>query len=192
MQLRPLRLGGFLRPFRTTWFILEFLKGNGPADSRTIDPQLGVPITEIKYEYKIALLRHLADDIATREEESLARREGRRIDPERIDERRAFYRERLALTSRGTRQASFTRYFGLLKQLGWVEFTGEEAPSAPQENDPRFSPKRLYRLAAGGWAATPADISDPIMTLYAYPKQKRSKKEKSYVYPRRSKKEKGG
>jgi hypothetical protein len=29
--------GGFLRPFGTAWFIIEFLKGNAPEDSNKID-----------------------------------------------------------------------------------------------------------------------------------------------------------
>jgi len=40
MELRP-TTGGFLRPFGTAWFIMEFLKGNGPEDSKRIDPGIG-------------------------------------------------------------------------------------------------------------------------------------------------------
>ena len=56
MELRPTN-GGFLRPFGTAWFIMEFLKGNGPEDSKRIDPQIGAPMTDIHYEYKSALHR---------------------------------------------------------------------------------------------------------------------------------------
>ena len=40
--LRPVR-GGFLRPFRCSWFIREFLMGNGPYGSPMIDPNVGAP-----------------------------------------------------------------------------------------------------------------------------------------------------
>jgi len=46
MELRP-TTGGFLRPFGTAWFIIEFLKGNGPEDSKRINPEIGAPMTDI-------------------------------------------------------------------------------------------------------------------------------------------------
>ncbi len=58
MEIRP-RIGGFFRPFGTTWFIIEFLKGNGPQDSKEIDPDIGSPMTDIHSEYKSALHRAL-------------------------------------------------------------------------------------------------------------------------------------
>ena len=36
LPLRPGQ-GGFLRPFGAAWFIIEFMKGNGPEGSRRID-----------------------------------------------------------------------------------------------------------------------------------------------------------
>ncbi len=68
MDLRPV-LGGFIRPFGTAWFIIEFLKGNEPEDSRRIDPSVGSPMTDIHFEYKSALHRAHARDAVEREEE---------------------------------------------------------------------------------------------------------------------------
>jgi len=50
MELRPTN-GGFLRPFLCGWFIIEFLKGNGPEDSKQIDPDIGAPMTDMHFEY---------------------------------------------------------------------------------------------------------------------------------------------
>lgn len=74
--LRPTR-GGFLRPFGCGWFIREFLLGNGPNGSPRIDPGVGAPQSVIFYYYKTALLRAIALDRATREEERRAQRERR-------------------------------------------------------------------------------------------------------------------
>jgi len=64
--LRP-NQGGFLRPFGTAWFIIEFLKGNVPEDSSRIDPDVGAPMTDIHFEYKSALHRAHARDTLERE-----------------------------------------------------------------------------------------------------------------------------
>ena len=72
LPLRPNK-GGYLRPFGTAWFITEFLKGNGPEDSKRIDPDVGAPMTDIHYHYKSALHRAHASDAAVREEEERAR-----------------------------------------------------------------------------------------------------------------------
>lgn len=61
MELRP-RNGSFLRPFGTAWFIIEFLKGHGPEDSKEIDPNIGAPMTDIHFKYKSALHRVHARD----------------------------------------------------------------------------------------------------------------------------------
>ena len=79
--LRPKR-GGFLRPFGCGWFIREFLMGHGPYDTPKIDPDIGAPQSDIFYHYKTALLRNIALDKATRQEERQANREKRAIRPE--------------------------------------------------------------------------------------------------------------
>ena len=68
VSIRP-EQGGFLRPFGCAWFIIEFLKGNGPEESRRIDPSIGAPMTDIHFEYKSALHRAHARDTVKREEE---------------------------------------------------------------------------------------------------------------------------
>ena len=75
MPLSP-QQGGFLRPFGTAWFIIEFLKGNGPEDSKRIEPDVGAPMTDIHFEYKSALHRAHARDAAEREEERGIRQGG--------------------------------------------------------------------------------------------------------------------
>ena len=81
--LRPKR-GGFLRPFGCGWFIREFLLGHGPNGLPSIDPNEGAPQADIFYCYKTSLLKAIALDRATREEERLAKRQKRRISPENI------------------------------------------------------------------------------------------------------------
>jgi len=68
MAVRP-EQGGFLRPFGCAWFIIEFLKGNAPQNSRRIDPKEGAPMVDILAEYKTALLHTFAQDAVEREEE---------------------------------------------------------------------------------------------------------------------------
>ena len=65
LELRPTR-GGFLRPFGCGWFIREFLLGNGPEGSRTIDSKRGAAQADINYEYKEALARATARERAER------------------------------------------------------------------------------------------------------------------------------
>ncbi len=75
MDLRPV-LGGFIRPFGTAWFIIEFLKGNGPEDSKRIAPDIGAPMTDIHFEYKSALHRAHARHAAEMEEERRIKKGG--------------------------------------------------------------------------------------------------------------------
>ena len=70
--LRPAR-GGFLRPFSTTWFIIEYLKGNGPQGSLKIGPDVGAPQVDIHRAYKEALHRVWAEDMVARDERRAAK-----------------------------------------------------------------------------------------------------------------------
>ena len=65
MRLMPSR-GGFLRPFGCGWFIREFLRGNGPEGSKTVDPDQGAAQADINFEYKEALARATARERAER------------------------------------------------------------------------------------------------------------------------------
>jgi len=82
--LRPVR-GGFLRPFGCGWFIREFLMGNGPYGSPSIDADIGAPQADIFHHYKMALIRATALDRATRTEEKIAQRQRRPINPDSIE-----------------------------------------------------------------------------------------------------------
>ena len=173
--------GGYLRPFGTAWFIIEFLKGNGPEDSTRIDPDEGAPMTDIHFEYKSALHRAHASDAAVRDEEKRARREKRPINPERIEAMTEFYLGRIPYKELKMRYASFTRYFGHLKRLGWVEETGKTEPSAIQDDYPPAPSRVFYRLTNDGKKAIMPEISDPVMTLYHYSREQRSAKVRSYA-----------
>jgi len=110
-----------LRPFGCGWFIVEFLKGDGPEDSKRIDPDIGAPMTDIHYEYKSALHRAHARDAVEREEERRIKRGQPALTDEEYAERLEYYLGRIPYKELKMRYASFTRYFGHLKRLGWVE-----------------------------------------------------------------------
>lgn len=176
-ELRP-RKGGFLRPFGCAQFIISFLKGEGPNGSAKIDPGVGAPQTDIRYEYKQALHRSIAEDMVAREEEKRIARKLPPLTAEQAELKRAAYFERLPGKFISTRYHSFLVYFGLLKRLGWVE-PGKEEPSTIQEYYPAAPPRRYYRLTTAGRLATPSEISDPITLLYGYPREVRSAKKQA-------------
>jgi len=122
IPLRP-AIGGFLRPFGAAWFIIEFLKGNAPEDSKRIDPEVGAPMTDIHFEYKSALHRTHARDAVEREEERRIKRGRPAFTEEEYQERLQYYLERIPYKLTKMRYSSFTRYFGHLKRPGWVEET---------------------------------------------------------------------
>lgn len=165
MDLRPQR-GGFLRPFGCGWFIREFLLGNGPEDSPKIDPNLGAPQADIFYHYKTALLRAIALDKATRQEERQARREKRPISPDKIEKLVERYLLRTPYKVTGCRYHSFVVYFSNLQRLGWVEETGKEERSAFQDNYPAGNPRKYFRLTDAGRAAPGAAWANPLGALY--------------------------
>ena len=83
------------------------------------------------------------------------------------------------------RYSGFTRYFGHLKRLGWVEETGETEPSTIQEYYPPASSRVYHRTSSLGITASISEIADPLMTLYNYPREQRSAKPRVYVKPHR-------
>jgi hypothetical protein len=180
MELRPIA-GGFLRPFGCGWFIREFLLGNAPEDSKRIDPNVGAPMTDIHYEYKSALHRAHARDAVEHEEERRIKRGRPAYTDEEYAERLEYYLNRIPYKELKMRYSSFTRYFGHLKRLGWVEETGKTEPSAIQDVYPPAPSRVYYRLTDAGKTATMAEISDPIMTLYNYSREQRSAKRHSYI-----------
>ncbi|HUV51848.1 MAG TPA: hypothetical protein VMW64_02080 [Dehalococcoidia bacterium] len=166
LPLKPSR-GGFLRPFGCGWFIREFLLGNGPYGSPSIDPEVGAPQADICYHYKQALRRVTAEDRAVRQEEKSAKRAKRPINPENIEALTKKYLERLPYKSRGCRYHSFVNYFSTIQKLGWVEETGREEPSAFQEHYPPGPPRRYFRLTEKGKSAPDYLWADPRKALYS-------------------------
>jgi len=165
--LRPYR-GGFLRPFGLAIFIRGYLAGLGPYGSSTIDPMEGACQTDIREQYKTALFRAHAEDALARE---IGRRIKRRLPPMTDEEEETFRLralERIPYKFTSIRSHSFARYFGMLIQLGWVEPTGYEEVSAFQEKYPEAQPRRYFRLAGLGRAASDIDWFNPQRTLYGY------------------------
>jgi hypothetical protein len=180
MGLRPER-GGFLRPFGTAWFIIEFLKGNGPEGSKTIYPEVGAPMTDIHFEYKSALHRAHARDAVERDEERRIRKGQTAFTEEEYTVLYEYYLSRIPYKELKMRYASFTRYFGHLKRLAWVEETGKTEPSAIQVDYPPAPSRVFYRLTDAGRKASMAEMSDPVMTLYQYSREQRSAKRANYA-----------
>lgn len=178
--IRP-QVGGFLRPFGTAWFIIEFLKGNAPEGSRKIDPEVGAPMTDIHYEYKSALHRAHARDAVERAEEKRIKQGKPAFTEQEYNELLEYYLSRIPYKLLKMRYSSFTRYFGHLKRLGWVEETGKTEPSAIQDDYPPAPSRVFYRLTDAGWKASLVEISDPVMTLYQYSREQRSAKTKRYA-----------
>lgn len=181
--LRPSR-GGFLRPFGCGQFIRDYLDGKGPYGSAVIDPNRGAPIEDIRAAYKDALLRAHAEDMVALALEKgivLSFEEALRRIPHRLTKFRSH---------------SFYRYFHLLKQLEWVQASGEEEgssmggmPGARVERTPEGTtlvevpqPRRFYRLTAKGKEASDTAWSDPLQAIYHYPREIRSQS-KSYPRP---------
>jgi len=63
---------------------------------------------------------------------------------------------------------SFQRYFHWLKQLGWVEPTGKEEPSALQEGYAAAPSRKYYRLTQKGIDAPDYEWSRPQLVLYPH------------------------
>ena len=167
------RRGGFLLPFGCGWFIREFLLGNAPYGSPAIDPKVGACQADIFNYYKEALIRAYAEDTAVRVEEEQARKEGRPISPEKVEELTEYYSQRIPYKLHRARYHSFSRYFHWLKQLGWVEPTGQEEMSAIQsyleeagEPIEEAPPRVYYRLTQAGREAPDWQWSRPQVVLY--------------------------
>jgi len=163
--LRPKR-GGFLRPFGCGWFIREFLMGHGPFDTPRINPNVGAPQADMFHYYKMALLKSTALDRATKGEERRARREKRRISPERIADLTEKYLTALPYKTSACNYHSFVVYFSNLQRLCWVEFSGKEEPSAFQANYPAGPSRRYFRLTQKGKKASDAAWANPRVALY--------------------------
>jgi hypothetical protein len=176
IRLRPTR-GGFLRPFGCGFFIREYLLGNGPEGSPEIDPEKGAVQEDIFYHYKLALHRAYAED-ATAWENDERIRAGKALYTEveyagRVD----WFLRHIPYKLVKARYHSFQRYFHWLKQLGWVEATGQEEKSSVQENvedsrakaglTPYEAPRRkYYHLTKDGAEAPDYQWSNPLITCH--------------------------
>jgi len=165
VDLRPDR-GGFLRPFGCGWFIREFLLGHGPEGAPKINRQRGACQADIFYHYKIALHKAYAEDAIAYENEQRIKQGKPIYNEEEYGERIAYFMSRMPYKLFKCRYHSFQRYFHWLKQLGWVEFTGEEEIAAMQDHYPPAPPRRLYRLTTRGTEAPGHQWSNPQLTLY--------------------------
>jgi hypothetical protein len=165
LPLKPSR-GGFLRPFGCGWFIREFLLGNGPYSSLSIEQEVGAPQADIFYHYKQALRQVTAEDKAVRLEEKRARKENRSVNPDNIEAFTLKYLEHLPYKSRGCRYHSFVTYFSTLQKLGWVEPSGVVEPSAFQEHYSGGKPRIYFRLTSKGKATADEQWADPRKALY--------------------------
>ena len=179
MEFRPTR-GGFVRAFGCAQFIVAFLKGEGPFGSTAIDPDRGVPQSDIFREYKEALRRSQAEDMVALEEEKRIRRGEPALMREEADDLLSRFVERLPLRSTRMQYHSFLSYFGLLKRLGWVEHTGERQISeaqdlmgleAGEETRETGQPHICYRITPADYAVPENVIADPITAIYEYPRE---------------------
>ncbi|MDY6916949.1 MAG: hypothetical protein SVP26_03245 [Chloroflexota bacterium] len=135
--------------------------------------------------YKTALHQASARDTVERVEEERIRKGRPAFTEEEYEERLQYYLSRIPYKLTRMRYASFTRYFGHLKRLGWVEETGETEPSTIQDGYPPAPSRVFYQLTEAGWRASPTEISDPVMTLYDYSRAQRSAKRYHYLSPGR-------
>ena len=99
-------------------------------------------------------------------EERLAKRDVRPIDPERIDVLTEDFLRHMPYKAWGCRFHSFVVYFSNLQRLGWVEPTGQEEPSAFQDNYNEGQPRRYFRLTEKGRSANDDAWADPLRALY--------------------------
>ncbi len=165
LALKPKR-GGFLRPFGCGWFIREYLLGNGPYGSASVNPDVGAPQSDIFHHYKMALIGVTALDRATRAEEKKAKREKRSIDPTNIEKLAERYQAHMPYKANGCRYHSFVVYFSNLQRLNWVEPSGKVEPSAFQSNYPPGQPRKYFRLTVAGKASSDSTWANPLSALY--------------------------
>jgi len=199
IELRPTR-GGFLRPFGCGWFIREFLLGHEPEGSEKIDPNKGAVQEDIFYHYKLALHRAYAEDATAWENDQRTKRHLPLYTPEEYAERVDWHLRRIPYKLVKARYHSFSRYFHWLKQLEWVERTGEEEKATIQGyleelgKPPEAPPRIYYRLTRKGIEAPLYQWSNPLTTCHPeiggmpapeYFREKR--KERHYVKKRPTK-----
>jgi hypothetical protein len=164
---RPRKYERFLRPFTVGVFILQYLMGLGPEDSPKIDPDRGEYTERIFFHYKEALRRAYARDAVASESSQRVQKKQDPYTPLEYGERLEWHLARIPYKLHRARSISFFRYFHYLKQLKFVELTGEEAESYIQSLDYIDAPPcRYYRLSAKGRSAPEHEWYRPQLTLY--------------------------
>lgn len=184
--MKPVR-GGFMRPFGCGIFIRGFLMGRGAAyGAPTIDPNRGACQSDIFYSYKRALHAAYAEDAAAWENDRRIRAGKKAYTESEYAERVAWHLSRIPYKLVKCRYHSFVMYFGMLKKLKWVEPTGQEEASTPQDYYDGFEPRRFYRLTKKGIEAPDDQWSNPHRTLYPqFGLEYYRAKRKSHHYTRR-------
>jgi len=171
IELRPAR-GGFLRPFGCGWFIREFLLGHAPEGSEKIDPNKGAVQEDIFFHYKLALHRAYAEDATAWENDRRVKAGLEPYNELEYSERKDWFLRRIPYKLVKARYHSFSRYFHWLKQLDWVERTGEEEKATIQGyleelGKPVEAPPRIYyRLTRKGIEAPLYQWSNPLATCH--------------------------
>ena len=140
--------------------------GGGPEGSPTVDPEIGACQEDIFYHYKLSLHKAYCEDAVAWENEDRIRKRKPIYTAEEYEERVDYLLSRIPYKLTKCRYHSFQRYFHWLKQLGWVEFTGQEELSSIQENCPSAPPRKYYWLTQKGIQAPDYQWSNPQLTLY--------------------------
>lgn len=155
------------RPFRQGVFIRDYLLGLNPQDSQgSIEPARGAPQVDIRHELKEALRRATAEDIVSKIEE---KRVNAGEPAFSIEERAQLVQaalDKIPFNRTANRFQSFVRYFNRIKNLGWVEATGEIETSEVQSQNPNFgAPRIFYRLTTEGIDAPTQEWKNPFRVL---------------------------
>jgi len=152
------------RPFRQGIFIRDYLLGLNPQGSAgNIDPNVGAPQVDFRFELKEALRRATADDIIGKIEQKRIAAGESVFSVEERDTLMQTALKQIPFNQTANRFQSFVRYFNRVKRLGWVESTGKTETSAVQSQNPAFgSPRIFYRLTNEGRSASEDDWSNPF------------------------------
>jgi hypothetical protein len=147
------------------------LRGEGPNYGvPAVNPKTGAPQADIFYNYKLALHRAYAEHATAQEQDESERKGMELYTPEEYAERVDWHLRRIPYKLVKSRFHSFRRYFHYLKQLKWVELTGEVERSTLQDvtgDHPDAHPRKLYRLTREGIAATEEEWANPQRLIYA-------------------------
>ena len=161
LPLRP-RRGGFLRPFGCGWFIREFLLGNAPFGSPSIDPQTGAPQADIFHHYKMARLEFTAMERATRQEERQAKRQKRAISPDNIEKIAEQRVKRIPWKSNGCPTALSPTSLTCTGWAGWKRAASKSIP-ASRITIPKVSHVGSTALLVPAWLPLKAPGLTPMV-----------------------------